>query len=140
MHEFSSISGTVHDDFGTPVSFVRVSAEEVDGPGFSFDSSDADGNFIVHVDPGDYRVSFGRTGYRNEYWEDVEFPADATVISVLVRDDVPIGTANITELPGVSGTVTDDGGTPRRGVGVVVCRSPCVGSIASATTNGSGHY
>ena len=112
------LSGVVHDDALAPVEGINVSACEPAGEGCSrSDASDEDGAFtIVGLVAGDYIIGMDGTsaGYLNGWYDGqgafTRIQAEADPVNV--SDDVTGRDLLAVPAAAVSGTVTDEHGTP----------------------------
>ena len=112
-----SISGLVTDPTGLPVQGVVVRAS---GTAYRDAVTGADGSYqIADLDPGTYQVSFdppGGSGLVQEWFDGVFTSYEASAIVVNPNDDVTGIDAQLVGGGDISGTVTDDLGSPVGGV------------------------
>jgi Carboxypeptidase regulatory-like domain len=146
MASDASLSGTVTDPHGAPVSGVAITATRSTAPYPIYGATtDANGHYTISIaDSGMFLVDFippagshlgeivynGHTagGYAVDY---VTLPVGASVTGI---------DAQLPASGAITGTVTDQLGTPVAGTIVTARANPSTRSLGTATTDASGHY
>jgi protocatechuate 3,4-dioxygenase beta subunit len=143
-----SVTGTVTDGVGNPISGVNVWVNPMTGSGSSAGAqSAADGTYATSPLPsGDYRVQFSDPSvvWATQYWNQQFTWATAQSLSLSVQNGpVASGVDGVLlAAASVSGTVTDDGGQPLPGVCVSanIPRNGGADNVGQVTTAGDGTF
>jgi len=141
----ASISGTVTDDAGVPLSSVEVTAYPLDGGDWAYGQTDENGNYTLSgVTPGHYAVCFDTSwaegpapgGYLGECNENKPDMESADPVEVGDTGTVTVDAA-LAAGAAISGRVTDEAGNPLEDVRV----QGYSGSVsAGAYTDQDGKY
>ncbi|MCF8242229.1 MAG: carboxypeptidase regulatory-like domain-containing protein [Melioribacteraceae bacterium] len=120
-----SISGSIYDDEGTPLTGAFIIAFGADNGMIGFGLSGSEGNYSVgNLPEGNYYVLFYAEGYAPEFYDNAIMWEDAA--TVLVTGDVSSIDAYLAEVNGgngagvLSGIITSNTGSPLSGVMVSV--------------------
>ncbi|MDJ0770864.1 MAG: carboxypeptidase regulatory-like domain-containing protein [Ilumatobacter sp.] len=150
LADAGSLSGTITDGTGDPLSWVFVRAFASDGTILRQATSNAQGEYVFPGLTGgeDVTVQFGSGDHVTTWFDQVYDEASATPVPISSGADTPGIDAVMVEPGAVSGTVTDELGAPLGGVEVWVCTklSPfepwdgCTRPASPAITDGSGGY
>jgi hypothetical protein len=142
MAHGGTITGTVKNDDGDPLSGIVVSAQIQNGSTGGSASTDSNGSYsIAGLPAGSYSVGFFDSGttYVAQYWNDKPDYSSATPVPVTVDTTTPNISPTLHPGGSISGTVTDAAtGNPLEGI--------CVGvygqgtNSVCATTDANGHY
>ncbi|WP_141007124.1 carboxypeptidase regulatory-like domain-containing protein [Nocardioides humi] len=152
-----SIRGHVQDSAGSPLEGVAVRAyqeyvEEYDGETYSYwddpfsTFTDEQGDYVLGVDAGQWRVGFFGDDWRPEYYDDAATVEDGQALSV--ADGVATSgiDAVLAERGVIEGTVTDAQGRPAEDIWVGAYEEYADESYSewdasfSTYTDGDGHY
>ena len=143
-----SVTGTVRDGGGNPISGVNVNVNPTAGSGASAGAQTAqDGTYVTTPLPsGDYRVQFSDPSmvWATQYWNQQFTPATAQSLSLSVLNG-PVASGvdgMLAAAATVSGTVTDDGGQPLAGICVSanIPRNGGADNVGQVTTAGDGTF
>lgn len=116
-----SLSGTVTDESGNPVSGATVSAHTYDVPGHENSSwgvsTQADGTYVIEALPeGSYYVEFSTVGaipsVVGEWWDDAASQEAATLVTIAGGETTAGINPQLAPGAEVSGTVVDEEGAP----------------------------
>lgn len=114
----NSVSGTVTDGTGAPISGVIAELVSLEGmvEGDAAWTDDAGSYTIRGVPDGDYRVRFSTehasVAVAGEWWEDAAREEDATVLSLSGGTEVSEVSPVLSAAGAISGTVADESGVP----------------------------
>ncbi len=137
----SSVSGTVTDTSGNPISGSYVYIYDVPFTGsYKFGvPTDANGDYtFAGLTSGDYLLKFTKPGYYTQWWNDAPDQTSATTVSTTAGTNTGYD-AQLVQAARISGVVTDDLGQPISGVKVFIYDGP--GSIyRSPITATDGSY
>ncbi len=137
----TTVTGTITDDLGTPITDVVARFCEVNPAGPCTNHPvDANGVYDAVEAPGDYTILFLAlsSDHQTEKWEN-RFGFDSPDVVTVLADQVNVFDASLERRPTVGGTVTDDVGVPIEGVSVAICNS-VTANCALATTDAVGAY
>ncbi|MCU1360701.1 MAG: hypothetical protein JWN99_1990 [Ilumatobacteraceae bacterium] len=138
-----TISGMVSSSTG-PLAGVTVNANPLPFTGVPFvgaATTAADGSYtIAHAPAGTYQVSFSKSGFVSENYNDLPPAASPTLVSVVENTTTSGIDAVLATASTLSGTITDAAGHAVPGAVVLGTRLGGGGGIASASTNSSGFY
>jgi protocatechuate 3,4-dioxygenase beta subunit len=143
-----SVTGTVTDGVGNPISGVNVWVNPTSGSGSSAGAQTAaDGTYVTSPLPsGDYRVQFSDPSlvWATQYWNQQFTPATAQNLTLSVPNG-PVASgvdAVLLAAASVSGTVTDGGGQPVPGICVSanIPRNGGADNVGQVTTAGDGTF
>ena len=138
-----SISGTVRNSSGNPISRICVKAYDSDGRRVESDRTGSEGSYkIDRLRTGEYRLRFSDCGDNNvlsEYYDDKNRLAVATPVAVVAGDETPEIDAQLATGGSVFGQVSDSSGNPLTRVCVTAYRSSGRYS-GSALTGTDGSY
>jgi immune inhibitor A len=152
LGEAGRISGVVTDDLGTPIAGASVWASRDACCGYGGATTGPDGTYTVTgLPPGNYRVqasgpycTVGPTSppcidYASEYYDDTYDSNAATLVPVSSGATTPGIDFALAEAGRMSGTVTNELGTPIAGANVSAEGDACCG-YGSAMTGPDGSY
>jgi protocatechuate 3,4-dioxygenase beta subunit len=135
----ATVSGTVTDSSGNPLSGVTVEVQAADGNGGQATTA-ADGTYSVGGLPADsYAVEFQASG-QNDLTQDYQAPDGSTTLALAAGADDSGIDAQLTQGGAISGQVTDSQGDPLTGIEVDATTSDCSSGVGSAITDSSGDY
>ena len=144
-----TVSGTVTDPDGNPISGIFVNVNPVGQGSSGWAQTDGTGTYTTGgVAPGDYRVQFSPPGphpaWATQYWQGKVSYDNADILSISTGDAPVRGgvDATLTPAASIAGTVTAPGGGPAAGICVnaVVSSPHGFDGIANATTANDGSY
>jgi protocatechuate 3,4-dioxygenase beta subunit len=137
-----SISGTITDIDGNPIAGANVSAEpDQCCSGFVSTVSAADGTYTLSgMIPGDYRIVASAAGYATAYYDNTPNYFDATLVAVALGTDTPGIDIALAAEASISGTVTDEYGTPIANAYVYANSDVCCLPGGYAYTDANGQY
>ncbi len=117
-----SISGKVTDQDGNPIENVEINIYNAATVSYiTYSYTDSSGNYVVSGIPsGEYKVRFydNASLYSTEWYNDKPDSSSADPIVVTAPEDVSGINAQLTKGGSISGTVTDQDGSPIAGVDV----------------------
>ena len=135
-----TITGTVTDDTGAPLSGAYISAAPASGPGFANGTTDSSGTYRIRgVRPGAYKVSVFGTGQHWWHGDDEQSAESVIVASGHTASGIDIVAPRTGS---ISGTVTDSAGNPLPSVCVFPQRStdPTDYMGGQTSTSSTGEY
>jgi hypothetical protein len=140
-----TMSGTVTDDVGNPISGAQVWAGAYSGPGsYGSATTGADGTYTVGgLATGDYNVQACATGYVCEYYDNTLDWDAATAVPVTEGENTPGINFSLRVEGTISGVVKDPDGDPIEGASLWACLDgPWKGGgfCSWASTHSNGTY
>ncbi len=145
-----SISGTITDEAGQPLSNANVSACRLSSITGQCDyvnwaTADANGNYTVsRLMEGQYKVRFSASNFVSEYYNDKTDLASADNLSVTTGNTTTGINAALAKGSTISGRVTDAAGQPLQDIIISIYKQDSYGSWIysdqSAWTNSNGYY
>ncbi|MHC3000407.1 hypothetical protein OB08_15170 [Microbacterium sp. HJ5] len=139
-----AISGTVADEAGIPVTGASVSlytfdADSGEAEWLTSTWVDGDGAFLLQgVRPGAYKIEVqtGSADVLGEWWRDATGAADAEDVIVAAGETTSGIDVRLSAAGHISGTVTDETGTPVGGVTVIAYGADGSGMATLSEENG----
>lgn len=110
----ASISGTLTGEGGGPADFLCVLAYDDDGQFSGYVYTDENGDYVLFVAPGIYRLSFscGSGQFASEFYDDKPDLESADPVTVGVDEHISGIDAVLQRNGSIAGTVTDEDGSP----------------------------
>lgn len=103
-----AISGHVYQVNGQPISGATVQVMRMDAEGLWEVTTESDGSYKVNGLPtGDYKVRSFKDGFAREYYDNVVFSLEATIIHVTASEEITGIDFTLTEGGAISGYVYD---------------------------------
>lgn len=129
-----TITGTVTDEVtGEPIPYPSVRIRDAAG-NMTSGPSGYEGTFDIPVLPGEYTVEVSATNYTTEYYDNAFDPAEATIVTVSDEATVTLEIA-MAPNPAISGTITDESGSPVSAGVRLFAASNTSSAVAYATTD-----
>jgi putative ABC transport system substrate-binding protein len=136
-----SISGSVKNGAGNPISGALVYACAYSGSGCSQVQTAADGTYVIlDLASGSYYMNVRAPGYASQYYSNVYCSNSATLVSVTAPNNTPNINFIMSVGGSISGIVRNEAGNPILGASVQAIRSDCLGLANSAQTAADGTY
>jgi len=142
------ISGTITDENGLPLENIGIDVKQFRNNVWEsayWTTTDANGNYeIISLTPGDYIIEFvdGEQGHFNEYYDNTDSLNMATTIAVTASSIISNINAQLIKSANITGTVTNDHGTPLENIGIDVkqFRNNVWEPVYWSVTDADGNY
>jgi hypothetical protein len=143
-----SISGTVTNMSGTPLSGIKITVYDSEWYPIGFDTTDTDGNYSIgKLATGSYYLNANDTNgvyvsdgiYVSEYYNDITEMFKSTPVTVTEGEDTPNINFALVVRGSITGTVTNMSGTPLSDVWIIVY-DPNWDQVGIDITDINGNY
>jgi len=137
------ISGHVYQVNGQPISGATIQVIRMDAEGERETTTLSDGSYrVTGLHPGDYKVRAFKQGFAREYYDNVFYSNQATIIHVTTTEEITGIDLILTEGGSISGYVyNNETGEPIEGADILVCPSKYVSDDGFwAITDPNGNY